>query len=205
MIPTLLLATRNLKKQKELQDLAAGLDWRILTLRDFPGCPEIIEDGNTFLQNATKKAVEISRHTGQLTLADDSGLEVEALGNAPGVYSARYARGEGSTDEENLRRVLMELGDTPEVRRAARFVCAAVIARGGEVCFSTVRSVEGRITSAPRGTNGFGYDPIFYYPPFGQTFAEIDTARKHSVSHRGQAMKAVIEFLTGNGQQILDS
>ncbi len=196
MKTTLLLATRNLKKQKELQDLTAGGDWHVVTLRDFPDCPEVIEDGGSFLENAKKKAVETSRHTGCLTLADDSGLEVDALHGAPGIYSARYARGEGSTDEDNLRRVLAELGDTPEERRTARFVCAAVIARDGEALFSTSRSVEGRIAFAPRGENGFGYDPIFFYPPFGQTFAEIDARRKHSVSHRGQAMNEVKNFLT---------
>ncbi|MFB3788630.1 MAG: RdgB/HAM1 family non-canonical purine NTP pyrophosphatase [bacterium] len=195
MKSTLLLATRNLKKQKELQDLVAGGDWHVLTLRDFPDCPEVIEDGGSFLENAMKKAVETSRQTGCLTLADDSGLVVDALNGAPGIYSARYARGEGSTDEENLWRVLTELGDTPEERRTARFVCAAVIARDGETLFSTSRSVEGRIAFAPRGENGFGYDPIFFYPPLGQTFAEIDAALKHSVSHRGQAMNEVKIFL----------
>lgn len=191
----LLLATGNQKKQREMEQLLEGLGWQVLTLRDFPEAPDVIEDGKTFVANAAKKALSAARHSGLTALADDSGLEVDALGGKPGVFSARYARGEGSTDEENLQRVVDELRGVPEAERGGRFVCAMVLARGSEVLFETQRAVEGVLIGEERGEGGFGYDPIFYYPPFGKTFAEVPTEDKHSVSHRGQAMKDVVEFL----------
>ena len=192
---TLVLATRNTKKQKELQELVENLGFRILTLRDFPDCPEVVEDGNTFLENAQKKALAVANHTHCLALADDSGLEVVALGGKPGVYSARYARGEESTDDENLQKVLKELSDIPTASRTGRFVCAAVLAMENQVLFSTRQTVEGIITTESQGEGGFGYDPIFYYPPYGKTLAEVSSEEKHAVSHRGKAMREVMEFL----------
>lgn len=191
----LVLATRNEKKRQELHDIVRQSGWTILTLREFPSCPDVVEDGHTFLENARKKAIEVSIHTGHITLADDSGLEVDALNGAPGIYSARYSRGENSTDQENLLRVLDELKEVPDEQRTARFVCAAVIANGTDVLYSTQQSVEGIIIHEPRGDGGFGYDPIFYYPPFQQTFAEIPSERKHTVSHRGKALRGIVEFL----------
>jgi XTP/dITP diphosphohydrolase len=192
---TIVLATRNAKKQRELQQMLQGVNWSVLTLADFPACPEVIEDGRTFLENAAKKAVAVSHHTGHLTLADDSGLEVDALQGAPGVYSARYARGEDSTDEENLQKVLLELQETPDAQRTARFVCAAVLAKGNELLFSTQATVAGIITREKRGEGGFGYDPIFFYPPYGKTLAQVSAHEKHEVSHRGKALRQVVEFL----------
>ncbi|MBI1387093.1 MAG: XTP/dITP diphosphatase [bacterium] len=192
---TLLIATRNQKKQKELEELLAGFDWRVVTLREYSDCPETVEDADTFIGNAVKKAMDASRHTGLLTLADDSGLEVDALDGRPGVYSARYARGEGSTDEENLRKVLEEMESVPESDRGAHFVCAAALAMGEEVVFTTQQRVSGVLLHKPVGKGGFGYDPIFYYPPFGRTFAEIPSEKKHVVSHRGQALQEVKSFL----------
>lgn len=194
-MPQLLVATRNLKKQRELDELLANLNWDVLSLRDFPGCPEAVEDGETFIENAAIKAKVASQHSGLIALADDSGLEVDALGGKPGVYSARYARGEGSTDEENLIQVLQELKDVPPEERTGRFVCAVVIAQGAEILFQTRATVEGVITKAPRGKGGFGYDPIFYYPPFGKTLAEVTPDEKHGVSHRGQALRQSVNFL----------
>jgi len=191
----LLLATKNRKKQKELQELLDDSGWRVIALSDFPDCPGAVENGRTFEENARIKAVAASTHTGLLTLADDSGLEVDALNQAPGIYSARYARGKNSTDEENTAKVLAEMKDVPGEQRTARFVCAAVIARGEEILFTTQQTVEGFIAREPRGSGGFGYDPIFYYPPIGQNFAEIPSEKKHSVSHRGKAMRAAVEFL----------
>lgn len=195
MTKPLLIATRNEKKQQELQTLIQPLGWRVLTLRDFPDCPDVEEDGLTFEANAGKKAVAASLYSGLLTLADDSGLEVDAMNGRPGVYSARYARGEGSTDEENLLKVLEEMQGVPENRRTARFVCAAAVALKEDILFSTRGTVEGILTTAPRGEGGFGYDPIFYYPPFGKTLAEVPSSDKHTVSHRGKALAQVIEFL----------
>ncbi|MBN2327130.1 MAG: XTP/dITP diphosphatase [Candidatus Omnitrophica bacterium] len=195
MKENLVLATRNRKKQQEMEQLVDGLDLQILTLRDFPDCPEVIEDGATFVENARKKAVEVSLHTGEMALADDSGLEVDALDGAPGVYSARYARGEESTDEENTQKVLDELGNAPSSKRRGRFVCAAVLAKDGKVLFSTEQTVEGVIASEPKGKGGFGYDPIFYYPPYGKTLAEASPEEKHAVSHRGKALREVCAYL----------
>lgn len=195
MKDALVLATRNLKKQKEMQELVEGFGLRVLTLRDFPDCPETVEDGLTFQENALKKALEVSIHTGCLALADDSGLEVDALKGAPGVYSARYARGEESTDEENLLKVLLEMQDVPQEKRTARFVCAAVLAQDGKALFATRQTVEGEIAFEPQGDGGFGYDPIFFYPPYGKTLAQCASEEKHAVSHRGKAMREVISYL----------
>lgn len=194
----LLLATGNPKKQREMDELLQDFGWEVLTLKAFPDAPEVIEDGETFIANAIKKAVSASIHSGLPSLADDSGLEVDALGGKPGVYSARYARGEGSTDEENLQRVVDELAGVPEGQRTGRFVCAMAVAQGDTVLFETQRTVEGLLIDAPRGEGGFGYDPIFYYPPFEQTFAEVPAREKHAVSHRGQAMRDVVDFLTSH-------
>lgn len=195
MRDSLVLATRNLKKQKEMQELVVDLRLRILTLRDFPDCPDVVEDGTTFLENAIKKAVEVSAHTDCLALADDSGLEVDALGGAPGIFSARYARGDESTDEENLQKVLNELWDTPPEERTGRFVCAAVLAQHGNVLFTTRQTIDGIIVNEPKGCGGFGYDPIFFYPPYGKTLAEATPDEKHAVSHRGKALREVTRFL----------
>lgn len=195
MSKTLLIATRNQKKQKELQELLSEIGWNVVTLCDYPDSPDVEENGETFLANAELKAVAASQHTGLLTLADDSGLAVDALDGRPGIYSARYAKGEASTDEENLQKVLDEMQGVPVERRMARFVCAAVLAQGEKVVFSTEQNVEGFLTESPGGDGGFGYDPIFYYPPFGKTFAEVPIEEKHSVSHRGQALAEVKAFL----------
>ena len=191
----LLLATRNAGKQREMQALLAGSGWKVLSLADVEPVPDVEEDGNTFLENAFKKAVAVSRHTGRMALADDSGLEVSALGGWPGVRSARYARGPGSTDEENVHRVLEEMCAIPDENRNARFVCAAVVASENRILFQTEQSVEGYITRRPDGSEGFGYDPIFYFPAFKKTFAAIPPPVKNTISHRGKAMREVTEFL----------
>jgi XTP/dITP diphosphohydrolase len=154
-----------------------------------------VEDGETFLENARKKALHYAAFTGLLTLADDSGLAVDALAGLPGVYSARYAHGEGSSDEENLNKVLKEISKIPDAQRQARFICAAAVAAPEKVIFETEQSVEGEITMEPAGEGGFGYDPIFYYPPFGKTLAQVSAEEKHAVSHRGKAMREVAAFL----------
>lgn len=195
MNKTLVLATRNQNKQREMQQLLDGSGWQVLTLKDYPDCPEVIEDGRTFVENARKKAVEVSLHCGVMALADDSGLSVDALDGAPGVYSARYAKGEESTDADNNARVLSELEGVPREKRAGRFVCAAVLANGGDVLFSTEQTVEGIVQTELSGSGGFGYDPLFFYPPYNKTLAEATAEEKNAISHRGKAMRAVAAFL----------
>lgn len=195
MNKTLVLATRNQHKQREMQQLLSGSGWHVLSLQDFSDCPEVIEDGETFLANAQKKAVAVSLYCGIYALADDSGLMVDALQGAPGVYSARYARGEGSSDAENNERVLRELKNIPLEQRTARFVCAAVLADGKNILYTTENSVEGFIQTGLTGTGGFGYDPLFYYPPYNKTLAEATAEEKNAISHRGKSIRAAAEFL----------
>ncbi len=184
-----------MKKQRELVELLDGSDWQVITLRDFTNVPDVEENGNSFMENAELKARAASKYTKLLTLAEDSGLEIDALNKAPGIYSARFAKGEDSTDQENIERVLSEMENVPNEQRTARFVCAAVIADGDEILFRTQNTVEGHITRKPFGDEGFGYDPIFFYRELKKTFAEIPSSQKHAVSHRGKALRAVAEFL----------
>jgi XTP/dITP diphosphohydrolase len=193
----LLVATTNPGKFAEVEAYLGGLALEIVSLQSLESYPEVVEDGLTFEENALKKARIMAEATGLVTLADDSGLEVDALDGAPGIYSARYAGPEGN-DQKNNEKLLHELRHVPEARRTARFVCALVLCdpRGGELKSWTVReSCEGRIAFAPRGANGFGYDPLFFYPPLGKTFGEIDRETKATVSHRGKALKNIAALL----------
>lgn len=170
---------------------------RILSLSCLASPPEVVEDGATFEANALKKARTLAAFSGMITLADDSGLEVDALLGAPGIYSARYA-GAGSNDEQNNEKLLRELEHVPEMDRTARFVCALAFVWAGanHVRQWTVReSCEGRIVFGLKGANGFGYDPLFFYPPFGKTFGEVDRDAKATVSHRGKALRIFAETL----------
>ncbi len=190
----ILIATTNLGKVKEIRDLVKDLPVMFLALTDVGDVPDVVEDGDTFEENALKKARLIAEATGLATLADDSGLCIDALDGRPGVLSARYA-GENATDEEKYLRVLEEMRNVPDDRRSARFVCALAIASpdGREKLFLGV--CDGRITREPRGTGGFGYDPIFYYEEAGCTFAEIDRESKNRVSHRGRALRELAKYL----------
>jgi XTP/dITP diphosphohydrolase len=164
-----------------------------------PGLKSIIapeETGATFEENACLKAAYYSRSAPGLLFADDSGLAVDALGGEPGVYSARYA-GEHATDEDNNRLVLERLGDNSN--RTARFTCAIALAKDGEIVKTFRGEVEGRMLHEARGPGGFGYDPLFYYPPFGCSFGEVDDEKKFSVSHRGNAVRAMLEYLATQG------
>ena len=192
---TLLLATTNRGKLREIQDLLAGLPILVQTLGDYPGVDAPDETGSTFGENARQKALFYAAHSGVLTVAEDSGLEIDALGGRPGVHSARYA-GADSTYSEKFARVYRELSQVETPDRTARFVCAIAVAEAGRVVYETTGIVEGEIAPAPRGEGGFGYDPIFFYPPFGCTLAEAGD-RKSSVSHRGQAFRALGEYLKG--------
>lgn len=193
----LLVATTNPGKLAEVQAFLKDLPLQILSLETLGQWPTVIEDGATFEENALKKARTLAQHTGCLTLADDSGLEVDALHGAPGIYSARYC-GEEGNDAKNNEKLLRELQGIPDQQRTARFVCAlalcAPVSRGGKEWL--VREVcEGRIAFTPQGKQGFGYDPVFFFPPYGKTFGEIDRKTKAIVSHRGKALHKLTEIL----------
>ena len=193
----LLVATTNPGKFAEVRTCLRQLPLGIISLQDLQSYPAVIEDGATFEENALKKARTLAETSGLLTLADDSGLQVDALNGAPGLYSARYA-GEEGNDEKNNDKLLYELRHVPEAQRTARFVCALALCdpRSGLMKYWTVReSCEGRIGLALRGANGFGYDPLFFYPPLGKTFGEIDRETKQTVSHRGKALKKLTALL----------
>lgn len=185
----LILATENEHKVREIRELLAGLEVEVLHLGQLAQAPGLTETGATFAENARQKACAVARATGELALADDSGLEVDALGGEPGVQSARWA-GEGAGDAQLVAKLLRELTEVPDDRRTARFVCVlSLCAPEGEVGRWEGRA-EGVITREPRGTGGFGYDPVFLYPEDGLTFAEMAPERKNAVSHRGRALRA---------------
>lgn len=166
-----------------------------IVIEPLPGLQAITapqEEGNTFEENAAAKALYYSKFTDRIVFADDSGLEVAALGGAPGVYSARYA-GPQATDEENNRLLLARTRNTAD--RRARFVCVIAIGRAGKLLGSVRGSVEGELLDAPRGENGFGYDPLFFFAPLNRSFAELSAAEKFAVSHRGQAVRAMLREL----------
>lgn len=193
--PILVFATRNQGKVIELRQLLADLDIQVLSLDDLDTpVPEVIEDGDTFAANATKKALTISRATGLPALADDSGLEVDALGGAPGVHSARYA-GERAGDYANNQKLRAALQGVPPERRTARFrsclALADVAGSLGEQVVTADGTCEGCILERPRGTGGFGYDPLFYVPELQATFAELGVGTKNQRSHRACAMRAM--------------
>jgi XTP/dITP diphosphohydrolase len=193
----LLVATTNQGKFAEVQAFLSKLPLRIISLSSLADAPPVVEDGVTFEQNALKKARTLARFSGFITVADDSGIEVDALGGAPGIYSARYCGVEGD-DDANNQKLLRELANVPDEKRTGRFVCALALCAPDADSLRewTVReSCEGRITFVLRGSNGFGYDPLFFFPPFGKTFGEIDRETKATVSHRGKALKKLAEML----------
>lgn len=191
------LATTNKKKIEEIKRIFSGLDIRFLTLDRFPGCPDVVEDGKTFRQNAVKKAVSISKNTGYPAIADDSGLEVYALDKAPGVFSARYA-GEKAADWENVKKLLHEMRNLKAAGRKARFVCCIVFAFPDGKLKTFTAYASGVIGKRPKGFNGFGYDPVFYPDGCNRTFAEMDGSEKDSLSHRGIAMKKLLKYFRKN-------
>jgi XTP/dITP diphosphohydrolase len=191
----IVLATRNRKKVEELVRIFAGSDIFFQNLDDFPGSPEVIEDGSTFRQNAVKKAVVIARYTGCPAIADDSGLEVAALGGSPGVYSARYA-GKDASDRKNVKKVLKEMRGIHDFKmRAARFVCCIAIALPDGRHKTFTGYARGTIGKRAKGNNGFGYDPIFIPHGDTRTFAEMSDSEKDALSHRGKAMKKLFSYL----------
>ena len=203
-----LVATTNQHKLGEIRALLAGLPVELHSLRDYGPVAEPEEDGATFEENARLKAryYESQLHpSAAYTLAEDSGLVVDALGGEPGVYSARFLRHD-ATYSERFAEIYRRLADHPERPRTARFVCALALVRTGAVVYETTGVVEGVIADAPSGTAGFGYDPIFYYPPYATTLADVTEDEKLRVAHRGVAFRAFAQWLTGavqtkNGEQ----
>jgi len=193
------MASRNPGKIRELRQILADLDLRLVGLDDFPELPEIPETGATFADNAAAKAREVARLTQLPALADDSGLEVTALGGRPGVFSARYAQDRTApvapTDADNWGKLLEEMRDLPWEARQARFVCAIVLALPDGRLFEARGECAGRIASAPQGTQGFGYDPVFWVEEFGATMAQLGPEVKNRISHRARALTALRDIL----------
>ena len=189
---TIVLASRNRKKSAEMAALLAPHGIDVLSVADFPDAPEVEEDGATFAENAAKKASTIARHLGRWALGEDSGLAVDALDGAPGIYSARFS-GEGATDEANNAKLLRELEGQPPECRGAHYVCHAALADPqGEIRCRVEATCNGRITTEARGTNGFGYDPYFLIPEYHRTFGELSPLVKQHLSHRARAFERLI-------------
>jgi XTP/dITP diphosphohydrolase len=204
----ILIATSNAGKLRDFVGAAARRGVEIYGVPDFASLPSVVEDGETFEANARKKAEEYSLHVpGEIVVADDSGLEVDALNGAPGVHSARYAApellgtepheaGANTDDDANNARVLRELKNVPAQKRTARFVCVLAAARDGKTLATFRGTAEGIILEAPRGSNGFGYDPLFYFPQIQKTFAELSAEEKSRYSHRGGAFRKLLQWLS---------
>ncbi len=193
-LPRLVLATTNPDKVREIRSILGELPYDIVGLDRFPPIARPREDGRTFAENARLKARAYAAATGALVVAEDSGLEIEALDGAPGVASARYG-GEETTYPEKFALIYDALRARGRTDTAARFVCALALAEDGRILYETEGEVPGRIAAAPRGQGGFGYDPIFFYPPYGRTLAEATAEQKAAVSHRGHAFRALRDYL----------
>jgi XTP/dITP diphosphohydrolase len=197
----ILIATSNPGKLRDFAGAAASHDIEVVPLPDFSSLPPVIEDGSTFEANARKKAEAYSFYApGEIVLADDSGLEVDALAGAPGVHSARYAAEaphlvqDNTDDEANNARLIRELKNVPEDKRTGRFVCVIAAARDGKTLEVFRGEAQGVILTTPRGSNGFGYDPLFYFPSIQKTFAELSAEEKANYSHRGAAFRLFLEW-----------
>lgn len=190
----LVVATGNAGKLREIRRLLAESGIEVLGLDAFPDLPAVEEDGETFAENAVKKAATVARLTGRLTLGDDSGLAVAALGGQPGVRSARYA-GEGASDADNNRKLLEALDGVPAGERQAAFHCAMALCRPDGECRTFHGEVAGVILDGPRGEGGFGYDPLFLVREYGKTMAELPLEVKNRISHRGQALRLAVAHL----------
>jgi XTP/dITP diphosphohydrolase len=187
MTKELLVATRNGGKVREIQELLNEYGIKVTSLWDYPDMPEIVEDGKTFEANAAKKALIIAKHTGRIVMGEDSGLEVKALGYRPGIYSARYS-GEDATDEENNQKLLEELKNVPRSKRQARYRSFIALANPQGVIGVVDGKCNGLIAFEPKGTNGFGYDPLFIIPSYNKTFGQLSPAIKAKISHRARAL-----------------
>jgi XTP/dITP diphosphohydrolase len=191
----IVLATTNKKKVEEIKKIFGVMDtaYKIYTLDDFPAVGDVIEDGDTFEANALKKAKHVAAATRMTAIADDSGLEVDALDGAPGVYSARYA-GEGASDDQNSAKLLDALKDVPDEKRGARFACCIALVSSGDVK-TFMGYIKGTIGRELKGENGFGYDPLFYPEGSEKTFAEVKDTEKNAISHRAMALRELQKYL----------
>lgn len=198
----LIIATNNAHKAQEIRQILAGSFSALDTLREAGLAIEVVEDGATFAENAVKKAEQVLAAAPgyDAALSDDSGLAVDALGGAPGVYSARYA-GPQHDDADNNRKLMADMAGVPDGQRGCRFVCAVALARRGRPTVTAEGACEGVLLRAPRGENGFGYDPYFYYPPAGRTFAELTGEAKNAVSHRRRALESLRALLAQERRQ----
>jgi XTP/dITP diphosphohydrolase len=191
----LVLATRNLGKVRELSEMLGNRhNISILSMNDFPNAPEVVEDGLTYQENAQKKATQVAEYAGYLTLADDSGLEVDVLNGAPGVHSARYA-GADASDADRIDKLLSAIKAVPDDLRIARFKCAVAIAKPSGHVDVVVGVCDGRIIREPRGNQGFGYDPVFVPHGYDQTFAELGEELKNQISHRSKALGMAMKLI----------
>jgi XTP/dITP diphosphohydrolase len=196
----LVVATTNANKVREIRDLLADVPYELITLEAFPAVAPPEETGRTFEENARLKALYYAAATGELTVAEDSGLDIDALGGAPGVESARFGGADASyADKFSMLYDALRVIGRARDENAARFACAVALARGERVLFEARGTVEGRIAPEPRGGGGFGYDPIFFYPPYDRTLGEVTQAEKAVVSHRGAAFRKLREFLVSAG------
>jgi len=211
MTRKIVIATSNAGKLRDFAGAAVAHGIEVAGLPGFASLPAVVEDGATFEANARKKAEAYSRHApGEIVVADDSGLEVDALGGEPGVHSARYAApdlenkapheaGANTDDAANNARLLRELKGVPREKRTGRFVCVLVVARDGQTLAAFRGEAEGVILDAPRGSNGFGYDPLFLFPQIHKTFAELSAEEKAQYSHRGKGFRKLLEWMVGQG------
>ena len=188
----LVIATTNPGKLREIEGILSGIPFTLETLKDYPPVAEPAETGQTFGENARLKAFYYAAATGELTVAEDSGLEVDALDGAPGIHSARWHGTDYPLKFRKIKQMLRERGLTTS---PARFVCHLALARGRQLLYETEKTVEGRIAESPAGTEGFGYDPIFFHPPSGVTLAQVPRDEKSRISHRGKAFWALRDFL----------
>ncbi len=185
------VATKNKGKLKEIEEILKDMDFEVVSMEEAGVNDDIEEYGSTFEENALIKAMEVHKRTGELVMADDSGLEVDFLNGAPGIYSSRFA-GEGASDEDRNNKLLELLKDVPFENRKARFVCAIAVVLPDSTYFTVRGTFEGYIAFEPVGTNGFGYDPLFFLPEYNKTAAQLEASKKHEISHRGKALKLMV-------------
>ncbi|QDT65735.1 RdgB/HAM1 family non-canonical purine NTP pyrophosphatase [Calycomorphotria hydatis] len=198
----LVVASRNKGKIREIEELLGPLGFKVRGISEFPDVAETIEDGETFAENAAKKAREAAVHLGRWALGEDSGLCVDALGGRPGIYSARYS-GDDATDEKNNAKLMEELADVPDAKRSAHYEChVAVSDETGEIRLTSSGQCCGRIADAPRGENGFGYDPYFLLPEYHRTFGELPAVVKRHLSHRARAFEQLSSGMRSLAHQL---
>ena len=190
----LIIATGNEDKVREIDEILEGTGFEAISMKQAGFNPDIVEDGTTFEENALKKAMAVHELSGEYVMADDSGLCIDALDGAPGIYSARFC-GEDSTYEEKFRKIFEMLKDVPEEKRTAHFTCAIAVVKPDKTEFTVEEYFNGVLHEKPSGVNGFGYDPIFYVPEYGMTSAEMSPELKNSMSHRGKALRKAVELI----------